>query len=51
MNMNTTKMIIVGAAIVLISGFTVYFFRDKLFSFSNPIAIKEIKIAEYYKSF
>jgi hypothetical protein len=46
MNMDTIKMILVGTAIVLITGFTVYLFRDKLFDFSNPIAIKEIQIAD-----
>lgn len=31
---------------LIITGLTVYFFRDKLFDFSNPMATKEIQIAE-----
>jgi len=31
---------------LIITGLTVYFFRDKLFDLSNPMATKEIQIAE-----
>lgn len=44
--MGTIKIILVGAVIILISGLSVYFFRDKLFVVSNPIETKEIQIAE-----
>ena len=39
-------MILVGTVIIFITGLSVYFFRDKLFDFSNPMATKEIQIAE-----
>jgi hypothetical protein len=44
--MDTIKMIIAGAVIILITGFTVYLFRDQLFDFKNPLAIKEVHVAD-----